>query len=432
MNRITEITRRDILDLFRNGLVIDEFFETKTIIYYYWGRLTEVDFLKRLYDLKKLPSKDLRYKDAEGDIWQHTVNNEDYPFCWVFEDERFELINGSDEKCLKFICEIFHPAVRNDKGYWTEYLEKINDLLRNDGYELYPAQKISNRDVYGWRIYQNEKNTLFIPYSQRHSKEIKEKQLSLSISKKARNQIYQFLEHYNMGYYATTETGFNYPTTVAADVFEDIKQFYTPKCYNNQKEYVETDNLQNFILSSSPFCVFDAIEFFNRHSEGNEFEPSINALLKLNEIPFSLYNGKISRVFDTRIGSSSLMKIEEAGLKELLQEATKYYDENNFQIAVEKLWDAFERLKTYYCSSTMNKKNSVEKLINDMSNNQKAFKDLFDKEFHELTEIGNSFSIRHHETTQTNVLDKRHYKYFYNRCMSLIETAIQYLEGLNM
>lgn len=253
MNRITEITKRDILDLFRNGLVIDEFFEAKTIIYYYWGRLTEVDFLKRLYDLKKLPSKDLRYKDAEGDIWQHTVNNEDYPFCWVFQDERFELINGSDEKYLKFICEIFHPAVRDDKGYWKEYLEKINDLLQNDGYELYPAKKISNRDVYGWRIYQNEKITLFIPYSQRHSKEIKEKQLSLSISKKARNQIYQFLEHYNMGYYATTETGFNYPTTIAADVFEDIKQFYTPKCYNNQKEYVETDNLQNFILSSSRF-----------------------------------------------------------------------------------------------------------------------------------------------------------------------------------
>ena len=26
------------------------------------------------------------------------------------------------------------------------------------------------------------------------------------------------------------------------------------------------------------------------------------------------------------------------------------------QIAVEKLWDAFERLKTYYCSSTVDKK----------------------------------------------------------------------------
>lgn len=27
MNRITEITKRDILDLFRNGLEIEEFFE---------------------------------------------------------------------------------------------------------------------------------------------------------------------------------------------------------------------------------------------------------------------------------------------------------------------------------------------------------------------------------------------------------------------
>ena len=125
MNRITEITKRDILDLFRNGLEIDEFLETKTVVYCYWRRLTEIDFLKRLYDLEKLPSNDPRYKNAESDIWQHTENNEDYPFCWVFEDERFDLMYGSDEKYLKFICEIFHPAVRNDKGYWMKFLEKL-------------------------------------------------------------------------------------------------------------------------------------------------------------------------------------------------------------------------------------------------------------------------------------------------------------------
>ena len=58
MNRITEITKRDILDLFRNGLEIEEFFETKTVIYYYFGRFEEIDFLKRLYDLGKMPSND--------------------------------------------------------------------------------------------------------------------------------------------------------------------------------------------------------------------------------------------------------------------------------------------------------------------------------------------------------------------------------------
>ena len=68
MNRITEITKRDILDLFRNGLEIEEFFETKTVIYYYFGRFEEIDFLKRLYDLGKMPSNDSRFINAEQDL----------------------------------------------------------------------------------------------------------------------------------------------------------------------------------------------------------------------------------------------------------------------------------------------------------------------------------------------------------------------------
>ena len=124
-----------------------------------------------------------------------------------------------------------------------------------------------------------------------------------------------------------------------------------------------------------------------------------------------------------------MASIQEVGLKELLQEASKYYDENNLQIAVEKLWDAFERLKTYYCSSTVDKKESANKIIKDMSNDQQPFIDLFEKEFHELTSLGNNFRIRHHETTKTDIQDKRHYEYFYRRCLSLISTAIQYLDG---
>ena len=46
MNRITEITKRDILDLFQNGLEIDEFFQTRTVTYNYYGRLEEIIFLK--------------------------------------------------------------------------------------------------------------------------------------------------------------------------------------------------------------------------------------------------------------------------------------------------------------------------------------------------------------------------------------------------
>ena len=56
------------------------------------------------------------------------------------------------------------------------------------------------------------------------------------------------------------------------------------------------------------------------------------------------------------------------------------------------------------------------------------FVKLFDTEFKALTDIGNSFRIRHHETDRTDITDIRYYDYFFNRCLSLIALAIQYLE----
>ncbi|WP_346889650.1 hypothetical protein [Clostridium sp. UBA1056] len=429
MNRITEITKRDILDLFRNGLEIYELFETKTAIYHYFGRLEEINFLKRLYDLDKMKSYDSRFENAERDIWQHTVNNDDYPYCWVFEDERFDLQYGSDEIYLKFMCEIFHPAVRYDKGYWREFLMEVNKLLQNDGYELYPAEKISNREVYGWRVFELEEEGLFIPYSQRNLRAIKAKEIPLSINRKARNQIYQLLEKYNIVYQKTDETGWNNNITVAEDVFNDIKQFYIPKCYDDKGKYVETESLKDFVLFSSPFNVIDTMEFFEKYSYSNDFEMQINALLKLNDISLKLDNGRMVNTFDNQINRNSLTAIQEVGLKELLQDATKYYDEGNLQIAVEKLWDAFERLKTYY-SPTLDKKKSVNKIVEDMSGKRQPFQDLFEKEFHELTILGNNFRIRHHEVTKIDIQDEKHHEYFYKRCLSLISTAIQYLDDI--
>lgn len=50
-------------------------------------------------------------------------------------------------------------------------------------------------------------------------------------------------------------------------------------------------------------------------------------------------------------GENTIAAIPEKGLKELVTDAENYYRDGNKQIAVEKLWDAFERLKTYYSRS---------------------------------------------------------------------------------
>lgn len=428
MNRISEITKRDILELFRNGIEITSFLGTEKITYNYFGRLQEIEFLKRLYDLENMPSMDPRFSNAEGEIWHHTVLNDDYPPCWVFEDERFSLKNGNDETYLKFLCEIFHPAVREEKGYWKEFLEEVNRLLRADGYELYPAEKISSRDVYKWRVFDPLENTLFVPFSQRNQELRKEKKIVLSISRKTRNQIYQLLKKYNQCFRVTNETGWNYDVTTEEQVLNDIRQFYTPKCYDRNGEYVETNNLQDFVLYGSPYCLMDAIEFFGRYNIETDFEDKINVIFRLNRLPVKLVNGKIENLYENQIVKGLLNQVGEVGLQELLRDAARYYDEGDIAIAVEKIWDAFERLKTYY-SPTLDKKESVEKIISDMSSNKEAFRELFEKEFRELTAIGNNFRIRHHETTKTDIEDPRHYEYFYKRCLSLISVAIQYLDN---
>ena len=126
---------------------------------------------------------------------------------------------------------------------------------------------------------------------------------------------------------------------------------------------------------------------------------------------------------------SAIAAVSEPGTRELLQEAILLHRSPypaDIRNAVEKLWDAYERLKTYY--TTMNKRDSAAKIVSDISGGQADYITLFDTEFQALTKIGNNFRIRHHETDKVEITDVRHYDYFFNRCLSLIALAIQYLQ----
>ena len=186
--------------------------------------------------------------------------------------------------------------------------------------------------------------------------------------------------------------------------------------------------MTQFVSKSSPFCVFDAIEFFAKYNTDNDFEPKVNTLFKLNKLPYKLNDGRVEGTLDISIKKVEMSQIPERGLKELLMEAENYYDKGNEHIAVEKLWDAFERLKTYY-SPTLNKAQSANKIVDDMSGSSLDFKDMYETEFKALTTIGNNFRIRHHETTKIDITDDRQYDYFYKRCLALLSVAILYLEG---
>lgn len=136
---ITSVTRQNIFD----GLQLAR--------QYYYGRLSEPDFLSRVFNLKEIPSRDHRFKDAYGDIFQHMVNNNDWESDWIFTDSRFNLLYCADEIFLKFLCETIHPIVRSDSQHVHELLEIYNRYLVADEFEIIQTSEISKMPVFSGR-----------------------------------------------------------------------------------------------------------------------------------------------------------------------------------------------------------------------------------------------------------------------------------------
>jgi hypothetical protein len=422
LNKITGVTRRDIFDLFKKGITEDNWLITENIFYPYYGRSDVVEFLKRLYNLADWESRDSRVENAEKEIRMHTHNG-DYPDDWIFEDERFQLFDGEDNILLNFLCEVFHPEVRDENGAWKRYLERINILLNEDGYEIVATSKLSGRDVFSWKIYRM-KPAMYIPFSERNKSLIINKKISVKLPNAVRHQLFKVMNEYNEVFYLTDETNWKYCKSVSEFVFDDITKFYIPKHFVDD-EYIEIKEFNDFIKGTTPFTVFDVIESFYGHTTKSlQFENEINAIFKLNNINVELINGEIHFTSNKAIGLDSSTNINEAGLEELISIAEDLYNKGNYSYAVEKIWDAFERIKTYYYP-TLDKKKSVEKIIKDISYGNEHIKKMFDIEFKVLTDIGNSYRIRHHEKNKIDISNDLYYEYFYKRCLSLISILLK-------
>src|SRR5208337_4274349 len=120
-NTISEVTRRDIFDFIRSNDIA------------WWGRLSEIEFLRRLYDVDKIPSTDPRVRGLAGDIGQHRVNNLDWPDDWVLTDSRLNLESGPDEVLLAFLSEMLHPKVRLYDDAARQIMDTFNGHLAPDG-----------------------------------------------------------------------------------------------------------------------------------------------------------------------------------------------------------------------------------------------------------------------------------------------------------
>lgn len=135
----------------------------------------------------------------------------------------------------------------------------------------------------------------------------------------------------------------------------------------------------------------------------------------------------LAYLFDLNVNIELLFdkqsKTEDEELNKLIQEAKdRFFNPKDKHIALEKLWDAFERIKTYF---TKNKKESAGKLVSLISTN--FDKKLIELEFQTLTQVGNSFRIRHHETGKKEITDNNHINYLFFRMLALIDLCLAFI-----
>lgn len=154
----------------------------------------------------------------------------------------------------------------------------------------------------------------------------------------------------------------------------------------------------------------------------------VNRILGRNGLAYEITEGgEVRRVLSAVIGDLLVRAYFRTGdqlLDVMLEESRRKFSDPDPLIrreALERLFDSWERIKTL----ADNDKAKSTNLILDRASPDPAFRQLLEKEAKELRDIGNGYLLRHHERTQTPVVDTDHVDYLFHRLFVLVDLVIR-------
>ena len=163
---------------------------------------------------------------------------------------------------------------------------------------------------------------------------------------------------------------------------------------------------------------------FDRVNGQTDYRERVNRILSRNGLAYAVQDdGFVQRlappILDEEL-SKMMFSTGDAKLDALLDSARAKFlspDPSVRREALEKLWGAWERLKT--CEQPGDKKASVEMLLNRAAG-ESTFRGLLEEEAKALTKAGNTFHIRHSEKSQVELETEDHVDYLFHRLFALI------------
>ncbi|MGQ1348545.1 AbiJ-NTD4 domain-containing protein [Acinetobacter baumannii] len=177
------------------------------------------------------------------------------------------------------------------------------------------------------------------------------------------------------------------------------------------------------------FCRHYHLNFTKDQVAKTEYSNEINGFFAATGMiyEFNPMNGHVETIVgeETKqlIYNALSGKMMDSDYHEMLEDACLKI--TNFRIdvayqALEKLWDAYERLKCYFDPKNQKEKNiSASRIVGLFSDNG-LFQKEVEEEMRKITMLGNSLRIRHSETYQLKLTDHRQIHYLFRRCLALI------------
>ena len=170
---------------------------------------------------------------------------------------------------------------------------------------------------------------------------------------------------------------------------------------------------------------------FNIEVGQAEFQEDINRIFRRNGLAYELTAyGEIRRLVPPILHkelASAHFRTGNNELDSMLEKARSKFlspDEAVRREALDALWDAWERLKTL--GHGLDKKARIKSLLDGTTGSSSPkFRVTLGQEATELTKIGNSFQIRHSETSQERLAKSEHVDYLFHRLLSLIQVILR-------
>ena len=163
----------------------------------------------------------------------------------------------------------------------------------------------------------------------------------------------------------------------------------------------------------------------------DEFYKEINRIFRRNGLAYKLTgHGRIERLAPPLLReelASAKFRTGDDKLNGMLEKARRKFLGPDMAMrleALEAIWDAWERLKTL--GTGQDKKTQMKSLLDQTADSSSSqFRAKLEQEATKLTQIGNSFQIRHSETNQERLTNSQHVDYLFHRLFALIQVILR-------